>query len=106
MPVVDIDVAIAQQRYDRSGMLAMAAPQECQRAKVFDLDGIASGDLILSIDEQVKPFAEQRPAVEPFPFLSEFGRDGELRVPTLEEADDFRRRTPQQLELEAGKVAA
>src|SRR5262245_3620941 len=85
-----IDVAAAQVFRQLVCLLAMTTHNDPFSVEIGDLDAAAIGQTMVAGHHDTKSLAEQRPAVDPVPGISQRrGRNPKLGLSSLEELGDF-----------------
>ena len=70
-------------------MFAVVSRQQLFCPEVADFDGVAAGQRMALVDDELKTFGEQRPGVEPVPLLADFGGNAELGLALLQKLGDL-----------------
>src|SRR5258708_38882517 len=72
-------------------MLAVVARQQLLGPEIADVDGVAAGQRIPPVDDELEVFGEQRPGIEPVPVVADFGGDAEFGLALLQVLADLAR---------------
>src|SRR5882724_10128879 len=70
-------------------MFAVISRQQLLGPKVADLDGVAAGQRMPLVDDELKILGEQWPGIEPVPVLADFGGNAEFGFALLQILADF-----------------
>ena len=89
MAAIDVEPVFAKRGLHPLGVLAIVPRQQLLGAKILEVDLLARRQRMLPVDDELKVLGEQRPGVEPVPFLADFGGDAEFGFAFLEEFADL-----------------
>src|SRR6516165_4425180 len=87
------------------GVLAIYPSQKTLLSQLIKIKSRFARQLVLAVQKQIEAFREQRPFVQPLPFVTDLARDRQLGVATFGMLDDLRDRAAQELHVETGKQA-
>src|SRR5262249_12736574 len=97
---VDVEAVLAERGAEPLGMFAVVARQQLLGTQILEVDAVARREAVLAADHKPKVFGEERPGVEPFPGLVDFGGDAELGLAILEHLADLAAVAAEKLELQ------
>ena len=80
--------------FTRSRMFAVVSRQQLLGPEVADVDGVAAGQRMLLVDDELEILGEQRPGIEPVPVLADFGGNAEFGFALLQNIRRLRAALP------------
>ena len=84
MAALDVEPVFAKRGVHPLGMFAVISRQQLFGPEIADVDGVAAGQRMPLVDDELKVFGEQRPGVEPVPVFADFGGNAEFGLALLQ----------------------
>ena len=81
---LDVEPVFAQRSIHPVRMFAVVSRQQLLGPEIADVDGVAAGQGMPLVDDELEVFGEQRPGIEPVPVLADFGGDAEFGLALLQ----------------------